>query len=138
MREKLSLPRFRAFVGNDDRQKEWAQVCSRRLRAQARAINQAHAKAPTRKWLLELWGDPNAKGRVPDDQDEDAEEGGEENEGEEAPLEGDQEEEIDGDEWLDELEDDPKVCNKPSPGSGFIGCCVELRGELNVRVYSET
>ncbi len=50
------------------------------------------------------------------------------------------EEEGDDAELLAELAEEKEraekeqVCKIPSPGSGFIGCCVELGGKLSFRV----
>jgi hypothetical protein len=55
LESKLSLPKFKKFQGDAEKQKEWAQVCASRLRAQCRAINQTNLKAPNRGWLNTLW-----------------------------------------------------------------------------------
>jgi hypothetical protein len=116
LESKLSLPKFKKFQGDAEKQKEWAQVCASRLRAQCRAINQTNLKAPNRGWLNTLWG---TTGPLGDDEASEVLQETEDGE-EEDPIEDETEEPEAEEPEVEEPEEPviearPSVLPKPSP-----------------------
>jgi hypothetical protein len=111
----------------------WASTCSKRMRAQARAISQTTLKAPNKIWLAQLWETELEHDAEVEEEKEEEEEIETDNEEEEEEEEATENSEIEGEENPVAAESEGKA-DQPSAASG-LATVKDCSNAINLHIH---